>query len=70
MNFAITVLLTVVVFLCGFNVSKSFYSDRIFNMETEVQWESKANPTKYKDEYSFGYSLGMLRCEKIIRDNK
>lgn len=40
--------------------------DKESKIEHYITKEMRANPTKYNDDYSFGYNIGLIRCNQIV----
>jgi hypothetical protein len=41
-------------------------NDPYSKIEDSITQEMKTHTTKYKDEFSFGYSIGLIKCSQIV----
>lgn len=45
-----------------------FNLNQYLEIETKITQHMKEHPTKYHDDYSFGYSIGLIACSQIVHN--
>lgn len=67
MNYVLGIIFGTVMYTVGYNVS---IFDTYLETEEKIIQEMKDRPTQYNNEFSFGYSVGLIRCSRIASDVK
>ena len=68
MKHFIFLLLFLICGLFGYGIGDKSARNSYLTIEAKISQEMKDNPTKYNDDYSLGYSIGLIKCSRITYD--
>ena len=68
MTISRTIFIYVAISVSWFMAGKSMNFNDYFKIESKLTQEMKTHPTKYQDEFSFGYNIGLIKCSSIAHE--